>query len=59
MAKIASFDVTLIGARTADGDVDICAQIAVLHVAITGAQIPQDLAPIIWKHCAQMIRLSM
>jgi hypothetical protein len=44
MAEILGFLVTLIGAGQADRDVDIGAQVAVLHVAVAGAEVAQDLA---------------
>ena len=44
MAEIAGFLKTLVGAGQADRYVHIGAQVAILHIAIAGAQIAQDLA---------------
>ncbi len=44
MAEILGFLIAFIVAGAADGDVDVGAQVAVLHVAVAGAQIAQDLA---------------
>jgi hypothetical protein len=44
MARVARLDEPLVGAGAADRDVDVRAQVAVLHVAVAGAEIAQDLA---------------
>ena len=44
MGKVLRFHILLVLAGAADRYVDIRPQVAVLHVAITGAQIAQDLA---------------
>lgn len=44
MREVAGLAVFLIRTGLADGDVNVRAQVAVLHVAVTGAEIAQDLA---------------
>ncbi len=44
MGEILAFHVAFVIARAADRHVHVGAQVAVLHVAVAGAQIPQDLA---------------
>ena len=44
MFEIPTFDVFLILSRKADRNVHIRAQVAVLHIPVTGAKVAQDLA---------------
>ncbi len=44
MIKIARFTIALVGAGTTNRNIHIRPQISVLHVAVTGAQIAQNLA---------------
>ena len=44
MGEILRFLILLVLTRAADRDVDVCAQVAVLHVAVTGAKVTHDLA---------------